>query len=193
MTFLEVYTPILTTVLQIKPVSIMCFNKLTWCDSANMSRLTKMERTGCDAQTTVQMRPANQHLCEKWFTFLHKSKIPTASRKRYLTPHTYSRGALQQILQVAAMKIKRIALDMNESRSVTRPTGHMGILRCLCCFQGEVWWGGAVSPLGDVALPSQPARLCKCAVLSGALCYSWNAGLYLWKISWANCWICVRL
>ncbi|KAL1260797.1 hypothetical protein QQF64_008624 [Cirrhinus molitorella] len=111
----------------------------------------------------------------------------------YLTPHMYNRGALQQILQVTAMKIKRIALDMNESRSVTRPTEHMGILRCLCCFQGEVRWGGAVSPLGDVALPSQPARLCKCAVLSGALCYSWNARLYLWKISWANCWICVRL
>ncbi len=42
----------------------MCFNKLTWCDSANMSLLTKMERTGCDAQTTIQMRPANQHLSD---------------------------------------------------------------------------------------------------------------------------------
>lgn len=87
-------------------------------------------------------------------------KFPQHPGSGSLAHHTYNRGALQQILQVTAMKIKRIALDMNESCSVTRPTGHMGILRCLCCFQGEVWWGGAVSPFGDVALPSQPARLC---------------------------------
>ncbi len=122
----------------------MCFNKPTWCDSANMSRLTNTERTGCDARITIQMRPANQHLCDKWFTFFQKWKIPTGSRKRYLTPHTYSRGALQQILQVAAMKIKRIALDMNESRSVTRPTGHMGILRVYVFAVFRVRYGGAM-------------------------------------------------
>lgn len=58
-------------------------NQSVWCDSANMSRLTKMERTGCDVQTTIQIRPENQHLREKRFTFLHKWKIPTASRKRF--------------------------------------------------------------------------------------------------------------
>ncbi len=114
----------------------MCFNKLTWCDSANMSRLTNTERTGCDAQITIQMRPANQHLCDKWFTFFQKWKIHTGSRKRYLTPHT---------AEVHCSRFYRLLLwRLKGLPSVTRPTGHMGILRVYVFAVFRVRYGGAV-------------------------------------------------
>lgn len=126
--------------------------------------------------------------------FLQRKK----SRKRYITPTLTTDVKRSRYYRLLLWRLKGLPWIWMRAPLSRGWRPHMGILRCLCCFQDEGvaapgTWGGAVSPLGDVALPSQPARLCKCAVLSGELCYSWNAGLYLWKISWANCWICVRL
>lgn len=152
-----------------------------------MSCITKMERTGCDTRTTIQMWPFS----EKLSSFLK-------SRKRYITPTHTTEGNCSRYYRLLLWRLKGLPWTWMRAPLSRGWRPHMGILRCPYCFQDEgvaalSTWGGAVSPLGDVALPFQPARLCKCAVLSGELCYSWNAGLYLWKISWVNCWICVRL
>lgn len=83
-----------------------------------MSCMTKMERTGCDTRTTIQMRPFNEKLSSSNRFLSTEKKI----QEEVYHTHQYNIGELQQILQVTAMKIKRIALDMNESPSVTRLT-----------------------------------------------------------------------
>lgn len=126
---------------------------------------------------------ANLHLCEKWFTFLSEwGEKYTPSRKRSVTP-SFTAEVHCSRKYYRSNGLARIWMRGHQGTWVLflgcRHCRFSWTVQCHCLAM----WHFLLSLPGYVNVRCWAEH---CAIVR-------NGRLYLWKISWANCWICVRL